>query len=127
MSYEHLDGAVIKSVAVIGTESKDEWYCVGSVGVTRIEAFTKSGMHAAIPYVRVWKGDRPYAEFCQHNILGIYFYEDAREGLIAAREGNPCLTSLASNEPCKPDAENLRRCTICGFVVDLTYIAEKPL
>jgi hypothetical protein len=42
------------------------------------------------------------------------------------KRDNPCLTSLAEGEPCKPDAENLRRCTICGFVVDLTYNAEKP-
>ena len=26
-------------------------------GVTRIEACTKSGMHADIPYIRIWKGD----------------------------------------------------------------------
>ncbi len=40
---------------------------------TRIEACTKSGMHADIPYVRVWKGDIAIAEFCQHYIIGVYF------------------------------------------------------
>jgi hypothetical protein len=46
---------------------------VGFDGVTRIEAFTKSGMHADIPYVRVWNGDEPIAEMCQHSLLGVYF------------------------------------------------------
>lgn len=41
--------------------------------VTRIEATTKSGLHANIPYVRVWAGDHCIAEFCQHNIVGVYF------------------------------------------------------
>ena len=48
-------------------------FTVGRNGVTRIEACTKSGMHADIPYVRVWKGDACAAEFCQHNIVGVYF------------------------------------------------------
>ena len=48
-------------------------YTVGRSGVTRIEACTKSGMHADIPYVRVWKGEIAAAEFCQHQIQGVYF------------------------------------------------------
>jgi hypothetical protein len=48
-------------------------YVVGARGVTRIEAITKSGQYAYIPYVRVWVGDKPFTEFCQHNIVGIYF------------------------------------------------------
>jgi hypothetical protein len=48
-------------------------YTVGRNGVTRIEACTKSGLHANIPYVRVWKGSICEAEFCQHNIVGLYF------------------------------------------------------
>ena len=44
-------------------------YIVGRNGVTRIEACQK----ADIPYVRVWKGEVCDAEFCQHNILGVYF------------------------------------------------------
>lgn len=48
-------------------------YLVGRNGVTRIEACEKSGMYANIPYVRVWKGDVCAAEFCQHNIVGVYF------------------------------------------------------
>lgn len=50
-----------------------EAYRVGFDGVTRIEACTKSGMHADIAYVRVWAGEIAIAEFCQHNIVGVYF------------------------------------------------------
>lgn len=46
---------------------------VGRNGVTRIEACQKSGLRANIPYVRVWKDDVCAAEFCQHNIVGVYF------------------------------------------------------
>jgi len=46
---------------------------VGLNGVTWIEPCTKSGLHADIPYVRVWAGDICLAEFCQHNIVGVYF------------------------------------------------------
>ena len=54
---------------------------VGRDGVTRIEPCTKSGMHANIPYIRVWKGEDCVAEFCQHNIVGIYFAErEASDG-----------------------------------------------
>ena len=37
-----------------------------------------------------------------------------------------CLSVLASGEPCRPATDNLRRCTICGFVVDVKYEATKP-
>jgi hypothetical protein len=73
MSFEHLDGAIIRAISVIETTDKSEWIEVGNNGITRIEAFTKSGLHADIPYVRAWKGEHPYAEFCQHNVLGVYF------------------------------------------------------
>lgn len=48
-------------------------FIVGVDGVTRIEATTKSGLHADIPYVRVWKGETPIAEFCQHALAAVYF------------------------------------------------------
>ena len=35
-----------------------------------------------------------------------------------------CLAGIASNKACRPD--DLKRCTICGFVVDTQYVAEKP-
>lgn len=36
-----------------------------------------------------------------------------------------CLSGIASNEPCRPD-DTLKRCTICGFIVDTKYAAEPP-
>lgn len=50
-----------------------EGFGVGFQGVTRIEEFSKSGMHSDIPYIRVWKGEHLLAEFCQHNVVGVYF------------------------------------------------------
>lgn len=61
-------------LAVDVTANPHEYgYLVGRDGVTRIEACTKSGLHADISYIRVWKGDVCEAEFCQHNIVGVYF------------------------------------------------------
>lgn len=36
-----------------------------------------------------------------------------------------CMAGIASNLPCRPD-DTLKRCTICGFVIDTQYAAEKP-
>ncbi len=47
------------------------------------------------------------------------------DGLL--HSDNPCLRSVATQKPCEPDTKNLRRCTICGFVVSLHYAAERPL
>jgi len=69
---EHLD-AKIHSILVTENERTSESYTVGANSVTRIEAFTKSGMHADIAYVRVYKNDQPHSEFCQHNIIGVYY------------------------------------------------------
>lgn len=66
---EHPVEQPIKDIDV----DQESYYTVGRSGVTRIEACTKSGMHADIPYVRVWAGDVAVAEFCQHNIVGVYF------------------------------------------------------
>jgi hypothetical protein len=53
---------------------------------------------------------------------------DAMVAVCAAalidREETPCLSALASGEACQPDT--LKRCAICGFVVDGKYAAEKP-
>lgn len=72
---EHPVKQEIEHVQVYGDYATGQWYGIGVAGVTRIEACTKSGMHADIPYVRVWKGDVAVAEFCQHSIVGIYFRE----------------------------------------------------
>lgn len=63
----------ILSVTIADHGQFAEFYKVGVDGVTRIEATIKSGMHANIPYVRVWKGDQIHSEHCQHNIDGVYF------------------------------------------------------
>lgn len=70
---EHLEGVEIACVQIDTIPESQAEYLVGRGGVTRIEAFTKSGMRADIPYVRVWRGDEPLAEFCQHGIVGVYF------------------------------------------------------
>lgn len=71
---EHPIKQPIREIDVyINADSDPVDYVVGRAGVTRIEACQKSGLHANIPYVRVWKGDVCVAEFCQHNIVGVYF------------------------------------------------------
>ena len=37
-----------------------------------------------------------------------------------------CMRAVASNEPCETNDSNYKRCTICGFVVDTSFAAEKP-
>lgn len=73
MSYEHPIDREISEICIDSIPGVEERYVVGRSGVTRIEACTKSGLHADIAYVRVWRGDDPLAEFCQHNIVGVYF------------------------------------------------------
>lgn len=70
---EHPIEQPIKSITIVDFAGGFENFVVGQKGVTRIEACTKSGMHADIAYVRVWVGETAIAEFCQHNILGVYF------------------------------------------------------
>jgi hypothetical protein len=55
-----------------------------------------------------------------------------RDAMVAAcaaalidREGTPCLSALASGDACQPD-DSLKRCAICGFVVDTKFAADKP-
>jgi len=70
---EHPIQQPIREIDIFITEGETQFYRVGRGGVTRIEACQKSGLHANVPYVRVWKGDVCEAEFCQHNIVGVYF------------------------------------------------------
>lgn len=65
---------IVRATIWVGSGA-GETYCIGIDRVTRIEACTKSGMHAYIPYIRIWSHDDCLAEFCQHNILGVYFGE----------------------------------------------------
>ena len=74
MSYEHPVNQPITSIIVpCDHHGNPQSFIVGLGGVTKIEATTKSGMHADIPYVRVWTGDVAIAEFCQHAISATYF------------------------------------------------------
>ena len=70
---EHPIQQPIREIDVYLSDGGSAFYRVGKYGVTRIEACQKSGLHANIPYVRVWAGDSCLAEFCQHNIVGVYF------------------------------------------------------
>ncbi len=74
---EHPVQQKISDIVIDTIPESQASYSVGRNGVTRIEACTKSGMHANIPYVRVWAGDICLAEFCQHQIVGVYFSAEA--------------------------------------------------
>ncbi len=69
---EHPVEQEISKVVVAQGHGWSESYQTGTE-VTRIEACHKSGLHADIPYVRVWENEKCVAEFCQHNIVGVYF------------------------------------------------------
>ncbi len=74
MTFEHPVNEPIRRIDITAFEQvQNEMYEVGVNDVTRIEATTKSGMYADIPYLRVWKGETVIAEFCQHNIVGVYY------------------------------------------------------
>lgn len=77
MSLEHPIEQVIEWLQVDAIEHQETTWRVGRTEVTRIEACTKSGMHADIPYLRVWQGDHCAAEYCQHAIVGIGFKRTA--------------------------------------------------
>jgi hypothetical protein len=70
---EHPVQQPIRAIDIDSIPDVQGGYVVGRNGVTHIEATFKSGLHANLPYVRVWKGDVCEAEFCQHNIIGVYF------------------------------------------------------
>ena len=55
-----------------------------------------------------------------------YPTDKTRCGPCPRRKGETaCLSAVATNEPCLPDS-TLKRCTICGFIVDTQYAAELP-
>lgn len=70
---EHPVAQPIRAIEIDTIPEVQGGYTVGRNGVTRIEACEKSGPYSHIPYVRVWAGDTCLAEFCQHNIVGVYF------------------------------------------------------
>ena len=73
MSIEHPVEQEIAWIEIDTIPEVQGSWTVGRNGVTRIEACTKSGLHADIPYLRVWKGDDCAAEYCQHAIVGVGF------------------------------------------------------
>lgn len=60
---------------VVASDIKNEVYRLGMSGVTHIEETIMPGLYGNLPYIRIWKGDIVYAEFCQHGIYGVYFDE----------------------------------------------------
>lgn len=75
---EHPVKQKIDAIEILDGEGTIGTFTVGR-NCTRIEATQKSGMYANIPYVRVWQGDVALAEFCQHNIHGVYFSKEPSE------------------------------------------------
>lgn len=72
---EHPVEQPIRAIEIDAIPESQTSYIVGRSGVTRIEACIKPGVYSNIPYVRVWRGEVCEAEFCQHNIVGVYFGE----------------------------------------------------
>ena len=71
---EHpVSGQEISAIYWPAPEGVCPYLRVGESGVTRIEKTTKSGMHANIPYVRVWAGEQAVGEFCQHQLTAVFF------------------------------------------------------
>lgn len=73
---EHPVNQPIHSIEIDTIPGVEGSYQVGRNGVNRIEACEKSGMYANIPYIRVWADDICLAEYCQHNIVGVYFVKE---------------------------------------------------
>lgn len=78
---------------------------------------------AAVP---IWKPDFDYRCDCCDNGLQAEWDFCPHCGLHQREEPSGlCLAGLAANKACRPD-DTLKRCTICGFVVDTKYAAEAP-
>jgi hypothetical protein len=54
----------------------DGW-AVGYQGVTKIDLTEKPGEYCMIPYIRVWKGDFLFAEYCQHKCVGVEYLPES--------------------------------------------------
>jgi len=67
------DQTISEIIEYIDADNDPAGFKVGRCGITRIEETSKPGFHCDIPYIRVWAGDYLRAEFCQHNIVGVYF------------------------------------------------------
>ena len=70
---EHPIEQPIQSIQLDVIPGSQVGYSVGQNGITRIEACEKSGPYSMVPYIRVFADDQCVSEFCQHNIVGIFF------------------------------------------------------
>lgn len=64
---------VDQRIRAIYQVSTGQQWCVGSRGVTRIEACMKAGEQSYVPYIRVWAGEKCLAEICQHRLDELLF------------------------------------------------------
>ena len=61
------------AVHVASNNDGDEYYCVGTNGVTAIEWSKTNGHHAHLLTVQVHRGDHLSAEFIYANVLGVTY------------------------------------------------------
>ena len=67
----------IHSLIVYQDAEEHEYYRIGDLsGVTKIELFELPGPYCMLPYIRVWKGDKIYAEYPRHQCIGIRYKVD---------------------------------------------------
>lgn len=86
--------------AYIGADREAIEYAVGVAEVTLIEACTKPGLHCDIPYVRVWSGFVCEAEFCQHNIIGVYYEAAPLPASPSENASDECVLCRKPNDAC---------------------------
>lgn len=53
-------------------------------------------------------------------------HEHYPPGFGSEKAVEPCMMSIVEQVPCVPQASNLKRCLVCGFIIDTTYEAERP-
>ncbi len=99
----------IKSITVLNFGGETESYGLGSgIGHTfgetpiyckEIRATVKSGMAADIPYIEVWSNFGLHAEFCQHQIIGVYYIAPGEKiERVVSRPSRHCIFYVNDNE-----------------------------
>jgi len=48
---------------------------VGKGGVTAIKRVGRNGEYCEIPYFEVWRGEQLHAEYSQHKIVGVEWFD----------------------------------------------------
>ena len=64
---------ITKIIISITNEGEESYRVGGASGVTKIEKIELPGPHRMIPYIRLYKGDKIFADFRLYNIIGIYY------------------------------------------------------